>query len=89
MAVLLVTHDRFLDHDPGRGHPERPARLQAVLDGIMKAGLLDAVTTVRPRPATREELALVHADSHLARLDALDEQGGGWVDADTAMSGAS
>ena len=34
VAVLFVTHPRFLDHDAGRGHPERPARLTAVLEGI-------------------------------------------------------
>lgn len=89
MSVLLVTHDRFVDHDPGRGHPERPARLQAVLDGIDKAGLSDLLVPATPRRATEDELRLVHTGAHLARLEAVDARAGGWVDADTAMSSAS
>src|SRR5436853_460855 len=60
VAVLLETHPRFLDHDTGRGHPERPARLEAVLAGIEGSGAGDAVRAVAPRPATREELERVH-----------------------------
>jgi hypothetical protein len=32
--VLLSTDPRFLDHLTGAHHPERPARLEAVLAGI-------------------------------------------------------
>ena len=34
MTTLLLTHEDCLAHDPGRHHPESPARLQAVLDGL-------------------------------------------------------
>ena len=33
MTVLFVTHPRYFDHDTGSGHPERPQRLTAVLQG--------------------------------------------------------
>jgi acetoin utilization deacetylase AcuC-like enzyme len=89
MSVLLVTHERFADHDPGRGHPERPARLEAVLDGVRASGLGDGLIVDVPRAATPAELALVHVPAHLARLHELDAAGGGWVDADTSMSAAS
>ena len=89
MAVLLVTHERFLDHDPGRSHPERPARLTAVLDGIRAAGLADAMVPVAPRRATGPELERVHDAALLARLEEVDRIGGGHLDADTSMSAAS
>jgi acetoin utilization deacetylase AcuC-like enzyme len=89
VAVLLVTHERFLEHDPGRGHPERPARLTAVLDGIHGAGLGDAIVPVAPRPATRAELEAAHGLGLLERLEATDRAGGGHLDADTAMSAGS
>jgi acetoin utilization deacetylase AcuC-like enzyme len=89
MSVLLVTHERFAEHDPGRGHPERPARLQAVLDGARVAGVDDAIIAEAPRPATAAEVGLVHTADHVARLERLDAAGGGWVDADTSMSEAS
>ena len=36
--VVFITHPRYLDHDNGRAHPERPERLRAVLEGIHAAG---------------------------------------------------
>ena len=30
MTTLLLTHEAFLAHDTGEGHPERPDRLRAV-----------------------------------------------------------
>ena len=89
VTVLLVTHPRYLDHEPVRGHPERPARLQAVLQGIEASGVADGVVPSPPRPATREELARVHDAAHLDQLDRIAHAGGGWIDADTAMGEAS
>jgi acetoin utilization deacetylase AcuC-like enzyme len=89
VAVLLLTHPRYLDHEPGRGHPERPARLQAVLDGIHEAGLDDALLPTAPRPATREEVALVHDPALVDLIDRSSSAGGGWLDGDTATSDAS
>ncbi|MDP3368854.1 MAG: histone deacetylase family protein, partial [Brevundimonas sp.] len=39
MSVALFTHPDMLDHRPGAGHPERPERLQAVLDALDAADL--------------------------------------------------
>jgi acetoin utilization deacetylase AcuC-like enzyme len=88
-AVLFATHPRFRDHDTGPGHPERPARLGAVQDGLVEAGLDDAVVRVEPRPATRDELEAVHPADHLDRIEALCRSGGGAIDADTRVGGQS
>ena len=58
MAILLSTAAAFLDHVAGHDHPERPARLDAVLRGIDGAGITDELVRATPRPATREGLAL-------------------------------
>ena len=89
MSALLLTHERYLDHDLGRAHPERPDRLRAVLGGLEAAGLADAVTPVVPRPATSEELTRVHAPELVAAVERSSAAGGGWLDADTATNGAS
>jgi acetoin utilization deacetylase AcuC-like enzyme len=89
VAVLLGTHPRFLDHDTGSGHPERPARLDAVLRGIEAAGVGEAVVPMVPRPARRDELELVHPAAVLDAIERFCEQGGGHLDADTAVSPAS
>lgn len=86
MAVLLVTHPRFLEHDTGPGHPERPARLDAVLAGVQSADLSDAIVPTAPRPATRAELARVHPEAYLDAVESFCAAGGGHLDADTAAS---
>ena len=53
VTVLVETHPQFLRHDTGPHHPERPARLEAVLAGIAAAHLEDAVVQVSPQPASR------------------------------------
>jgi acetoin utilization deacetylase AcuC-like enzyme len=87
--VLLVTDERFLDHSGGPGHPERPARLGAVLDGLADVGLGDDLVVAAPRAATTEELVAVHAPEHVARLEAFCAAGGGHLDADTSAVPAS
>ena len=81
--VLVATHPAYLEHDTGHGHPERPARLRAVMAGIETAGVGDAVATVAPRAATREELMRVHPAAYLDRLEAFCAEGGGHLDPDT------
>ena len=84
MRVLLSTSERYLDHDAGRGHPERPARLGAVLRGAEAAGLDDDLVRIAPRPATREELETLHPPAHLDALERFCREGGGHIDPDTA-----
>lgn len=88
-SVLLETHEAFLDHLPRGGHPERPARLEAVLAGIRAAGVNDAIIAVAPRPATRLELERVHKPAYLDAVERFCESGGGWLDQDTAVSSGS
>jgi len=85
-SVLLETHEAFLDHLPRGGHPERPARLEAVLAGIRAAGVNDAIVPVAPRTATRVELERVHKPAYLDAVTRFCDSGGGWLDPDTAAS---
>src|SRR5262245_35081287 len=89
VAILFATHPRFRDHATGAGHPERPARLDAVLEGAKWAGVADALTMLEPRLATREEMERVHPARYLDALERLCEAGGGRIDADTRASEAS
>jgi acetoin utilization deacetylase AcuC-like enzyme len=89
VSILLATHERFLDHSAGHGHPERPARLEAVLAGARLGGVDEALIPITPRPATREELERVHPAPYLDAMQRLCESGGGRIDADTAVNDAS
>lgn len=88
-AVLLATHAVCAEHDPGRWHPERPARLQAVLDGVAASGAAEAVHPFVPRAARRDELLAVHRPALLDAVEAFCAAGGGAIDADTITSARS
>jgi acetoin utilization deacetylase AcuC-like enzyme len=87
VAVLLGVHPRFLDHLTGPAHPESPARLRSVCEGIRRAGVADAVVEFEPRAATRAELKRVHSPSYLDAVEKLCEAGPAALDADTRVSG--
>jgi acetoin utilization deacetylase AcuC-like enzyme len=89
VAVLFATHPRYLDHIAARGHPERPARLEAVLEGARRGDVADALVALEPRPATRAELERVHPAGYLDAMERFCRAGGGRIDADTGASEAS
>ncbi len=89
MSLLFAAHPRFYDHDTGAWHPERPARLDAVLDGLRRADLGSDVVTFEPRAATLDELLRVHPRSYLDALDRFCASGGGDIDGDTVAVPAS
>jgi len=89
VPVLFATHERYLDHIAGRHHPERPARLEAVLEGVAAVGLGDDLVRFAPRPATRDELERVHGAAYIDRVEAFCRAGGGRLDPDTGASEGS
>ena len=89
MPVLFLADERCLDHDPGRGHPERPRRLDAVHAGVLAAGLGEAIVPLVPTEAGTGDLRAVHTGDVVARATALSAAGGGAIDADTVVSAGS
>jgi len=89
MATLLVTHPDCVEHDPGYGHPEAPARLSAVLAALAEPEFAGLVR--REAPLGEENvIARVHgpsfAPSAMARVP---RQGHAALDADTILSPGS
>lgn len=87
VTVGLITHPSCLQHTNGPGHPESPRRLEAVRARLETDVVARGIGHWLEAPLARDDdLALVHTPPHLARLVALDAQGGGWLDPDTGMS---
>jgi acetoin utilization deacetylase AcuC-like enzyme len=63
----IVLDERMLAHDPGRGHPERPDRLRVLQQHL---GDARALVHLEARPATEEELTLVHTPALVDRVAA-------------------
>ena len=89
MTVLFATHPAFAEHVTSPSHPERPARLEAVVRATQHPALVDAVQPLVVRPASDVDLQRVHPVEHLAALRGISEAGGGWIDGDTQMSSGS
>lgn len=88
--LRLYTHSACLQHDPGPGHAEQPARLRAVLRALDhdRYAALDRIEAPR---ATREQLLRVHSAAHVEHvLASAPPEGGVYrLDEDTAMSPGS
>jgi len=89
MTTLLYTHPACLDHDPGRHHPESPARLRAVLAALDDPEFARLERREAPE-ADREDLLRVHSPRHVESiLGAVPKTGHVGIDADTVLSPAS
>ena len=81
-----VLDEVFVHHRAPGGHPERPARVEAVRDALVDAGLKTRGTQVEARPASDEELARVHTAGYLQDLAKKLPGHHGWLDPDTYYS---
>ncbi len=52
-------------HDGGPGHPEQPARFTAVDNQLKSSGLIGRLHKLNTRPASNDELALVHTREYI------------------------
>ena len=88
MATILFTHAACLDHDPGRMHPESPARLSAVLRAFDAEEFGGLERREAPR-ANVEQVARAHSLAFVeAVLNAIEADGHVSFDADTRASRA-
>jgi acetoin utilization deacetylase AcuC-like enzyme len=87
--VLTVVGPEAGEEHAHPGHPERPGRVAAVMEGLADLHLGSDLVTVASRPAGPLELGRVHTDLHLEQLLRFCEQGGGSIDADTYATSES
>jgi len=89
MTTLLVTHPACVEHDPGYGHPEAPARLSAILAALREPEFAGLVRREAPL-GKEDDIARVHgkayANSVMARVP---QSGHAALDADTILSPGS
>ena len=88
--LRLYTHPACLQHDPGPGHAECPARLRVVLQALDhdRHAAIDRIEAPR---ATREQLLRVHSVAHVEHIlaSAPPEDSTYRLDEDTVMSSGS
>ena len=88
LRTAVVIDERYEEHQTGYGHPERAERvavLRDLIESLAGAGLI----RLEPRPATPNELALVHTEEHLKLVAGTADGGPQAFDADTPVSSRS
>ena len=63
-----VYDERYLRHDPGSWHPERPDRLKAIQKNLAESGLLDLVVPVKPYEAPLPWVEKLHDPGYIQRF---------------------
>ncbi len=89
MATLLYSHPICIEHDPGRGHPECPDRLRAVMAGFEDEDF-SALERHEAPMIDLKEVEQVHQGYYIEQIfDNMPADGRVQLDPDTAMSPAS
>lgn len=80
--TAIIYSQKYLDHDPGRGHPESPRRLRVIIDELNRNDLFKKrnCTLVEPKSANIKEVQLVHKSDHIQLVKESSERGGGLLD---------
>jgi len=61
--------DRYLLHDTGHYHPERPERLKAIRKGLEEAGLLPMLSPIKGSRAQQKWIEAVHNIKYILRFE--------------------
>ena len=84
----IVVDARYQEHYTGRNHPERPARIGTLL-ALAEAYARPGMKRLEPRPATPEEVALIHDPAHIGRVASTAQKEHFAFDADTPVCSQS
>ena len=87
MQTAYISHPLCLKHDMGAHHPECPARIHAIEDRLIAAGLLDYLQRHDAPEVTREQLLRVHDENYIDSIESgVPQHGIVQIDGDTAMN---
>jgi acetoin utilization deacetylase AcuC-like enzyme len=88
----IIYSDKFLEHDTGAYHPERPSRLTAITQALHAAPWSHQLDWQSPTPIEGQSDRLmqavhrVHPPQYVEAVARLAQRGGGHIDPDTIVS---
>jgi acetoin utilization deacetylase AcuC-like enzyme len=85
MAVGLVFHPLYLEHDTG-DHPENAKRLVATLNHLTNTGLADKLSGIPAEAAELADIERIHTAAHIETIRRLSEQGKSYIELDTVVN---
>lgn len=92
--ISIIYSEEFLDHDTGIYHPEKPARLTAIIEALKQVNWQQQLKWYLPTPLEfREEVITLikqlHNQDYIDVLRRISQRGGGRLDGDTPVSARS
>jgi len=88
MTTGVVYHPDYLQHETGH-HPENPLRLKKIIEHLEKLDYLRRLRLISPRPASPEDVELVHDGEYVAAISHAFEKGVRYLDPDTPICSTS
>lgn len=89
MDAATIWHEAYAEHDTGE-HPEGSDRVATTVGYLEQTDLWPRLSVFdSPRPATEEEILLVHTPAHLQAIKQAARGNGAWLDPDTHVSARS
>jgi acetoin utilization deacetylase AcuC-like enzyme len=89
MDPAIIWDPLYTEHDTGRDHVEAPDRAAAIVAHLEQTDLWPRLQVLTPHAATVDDLLTVHGAAYVERVRSVCAGGGGWLDADTAVSARS
>src|SRR5205085_8097860 len=90
MTTAIIHHPVFEKHDTGPGHPEKPERYATVMQALRgDESLWKDVIEIESDEARRGDIQACHTPQHFKRVERVVNEGTGYLDSDTMISGAS
>ena len=87
MTTAYITHPDCLRHEMGSGHPESPARLNAINEQMRSSGMLDELRCLEAPLADAGDLKRVHRPGYVDLIfENAPTEGYVQLDPDTAMN---
>lgn len=63
--LALIYDDVFLTHKPPFEHPEKPSRLEVILNKLNQQKLFEQIDLIKPNSASEDDVLLAHTKKHL------------------------
>ncbi len=86
MSTAYIWEELFTYHDMGHFHPESPQRLLSIKEVLDGDGVGREITKIDARNATKDEIALVHDENYIKRVEGTHGKGLTHLDPDTSAN---
>ena len=87
--ISIIYSEKFLDHNTGLNHPERPERLKKIVSHLKNSSINNKLKWINPQKINPLELERIHTNNHINYIFNICKAGGGYLDADTPVCSES